>query len=127
MINSNYADATTSGTSYSYPIRSSNYNGLSLSKYSLYKDVKDYDTDCGCGYISDPVPVSIKPACFYNQKPHVYIEPKVQAQNDKDFYKINTPYYASAYREISQPPYSPTCYGLCNYPDMSIRNGTSFP
>jgi hypothetical protein len=128
MISSNYSNANTSGTSFSYPLRYGGVNQpVANAPIAFYKDVKDYDTQCGCGYISDPVPVSLRPACFHNNKPHTYIAPANPAhlKRDCDPYAIGNPYYATPYKVLQQPEI--TCSGWCSYPDISIKNGRNFP
>lgn len=123
MISSNYSNATTSGTSFSYPLR----YGLNqqTGRLPFYKDVSEYDTQCGCGYISDPVPVSLRPAMFHDRKPHMYMAPVADNMKCDPAYAMGSPFYSSPYRVLDQPEI--TCNGWCSWPDVSIKHGTKFP
>ena len=114
-------DPNTAGKSYPYHIYGE-YTRPSTFSYSLYKTAGEYPLNCPCGPIVDPVPVGLKPECFYHLKPHAMNE---YPSPSGSYFGNKIPYYASPYVPIYQPPYS--VQGLANAPNWKIKDNDYLP
>ena len=101
--------STTSGLSYPYKIRQSEFTGTNTTNSSSYHNLKGYDSSKKRKIIS-PTPTTEVASIFYNFKPHDYKIPPVSYDNlitskDNKYFITKNSQDISPYIKISQGDY----------------------